>query len=81
MWNCHRSTDNRYSGDNRLIGLESSHRQPGLAPQIWGGTGVILCMHWLITVEPSHMKVCMVIPWEVLKSISSYSMVFSLGDN
>ena len=33
MWNCHRSTDNRYSGDNRLIGLESSHRQPGLAPR------------------------------------------------
>jgi hypothetical protein len=41
MWNCHRSTDNRYSGDNRLIGLESSHRQPGLAPQNWGGPEVI----------------------------------------
>ena len=24
MWKCHRSTDNRYSGDNRLIGSESS---------------------------------------------------------
>ena|SRR3989338_3883329 len=33
MWNCHRSTNNRYSGDNRLIGLESSYRQPGLAPR------------------------------------------------
>ena len=33
MWNCHRSTDNRYSGDNRLIGLESSHRQSSLAPR------------------------------------------------
>ena len=33
MWNCHRSTDNRYSGDNRLIGFESSHRQSGLAPR------------------------------------------------
>lgn len=37
MWNCHRSTDNRYSGDNRLIGLESSHRQPGLAPLTYMG--------------------------------------------
>ena len=22
MWNCHRSTDKRYSGDNRLIALQ-----------------------------------------------------------
>ena len=33
MWNCHRSTDNRYSGDNRLIALESSYRQRCLAPR------------------------------------------------
>ena len=52
MWNCHRSTDNRYSGDNRLIGLESSYRQPGLAPQIWGVPAVTLEMYWLITVKP-----------------------------
>src|SRR5213075_1625416 len=33
MWNCHRSTDKRYSGDNRLIGSKSSYRRPGLAPR------------------------------------------------
>src|SRR3989338_6831563 len=33
MWDCHRSTNNRYSGDNRLIALESSYRQRGLAPR------------------------------------------------
>src|SRR6202008_3440980 len=29
----HRSTDKRYAGDNRLIGVKSSHRRSGLAPR------------------------------------------------
>ena len=33
VWKRHRSTDKRYSGDNRLIGSKSSHRRPGLAPR------------------------------------------------
>ena len=65
MWNHHRSTDNRYSGDNRLIGLESSHRQPSLAPQNWGVPTVTSEMYWLITVKPKRRRV---IPWEVLQN-------------
>ena len=33
MWKGHRSTDKRYSGDNRLISPKSSHRRGGLAPR------------------------------------------------
>ena len=33
MWNCHRSSDKRYAGDNRLIDSKSSHRRIGLAPR------------------------------------------------
>src|SRR3979490_1776807 len=33
MWNCHRSTDKRYAGDNRLILPKSSYRRQGLAPR------------------------------------------------
>lgn len=33
MWKRHRSTDKRYSGDNRLISSKSSHRRGGLAPR------------------------------------------------
>jgi len=68
MWNCHRSTDNRYSGDNRLIGLESSHRQSSLAPRHTGVVQEQSCnMYWLITVEPSFFlpNGKKVIPWEV----------------
>src|SRR5207244_12006401 len=32
-WKRRRSTDKRYSGDNRLIGPKSPHRRPGLAPR------------------------------------------------
>src|SRR3989454_9523898 len=32
-WKGHRSTDKRYSGDNRLILPKSSHRRQGLAPR------------------------------------------------
>ncbi len=32
-WKRRRSTDKRYSGDNRLIAAESSHRRRGLAPR------------------------------------------------
>src|SRR5512143_2447966 len=32
-WKGHRSTDKRYAGDNRLIGVKSSHRRSGLAPR------------------------------------------------
>src|SRR5262249_6121740 len=32
-WKGHRSTDKRYSGDNRLISPKSSHRRGGLAPR------------------------------------------------
>ena len=32
-WNCHRSTDKSYPGDNRLISPKSSHRRGGLAPR------------------------------------------------
>ena len=32
-WNCHRSTDKSYPGDNRLITPKSSHRRSGLAPR------------------------------------------------
>ena len=64
MWNCHRSTDNRYSGDNRLIGLESSHRQPGLAPQHHGvfqsvTFGIVLAYN-------GGARRIRVIPWEAL---------------
>ena len=31
-WECHRSTDKSYPGDNRLITPKSSHRRSGLAP-------------------------------------------------
>src|SRR5208283_4966244 len=34
MWKGHRSTDKRYSGDNRLISPKSSHRRGGLAPDV-----------------------------------------------
>ena len=33
MWKGHRSTDKRYSGDNRLISSKSSYRRGGLAPR------------------------------------------------
>src|SRR5215218_10303018 len=33
MWKRRRSTDKRYSGDNRLIGPKSPYRRPGLAPR------------------------------------------------
>src|SRR4029078_8854862 len=33
MWNRRRSTDKRYSGDNRLIATKSSYRRGGLAPR------------------------------------------------
>src|ERR671919_150195 len=33
VWKCRRSTDKRYSGDNRLIGPKSPYRRPGLAPR------------------------------------------------
>ncbi len=33
MWNRHRLTDKRYSGDNRLIASKSSYRRCGLAPR------------------------------------------------
>ena len=33
VWKRHRSTDKRYSGDNRLISSKSSHRRGGLAPR------------------------------------------------
>src|ERR1700759_2887964 len=33
MWNCHRSTDKRYAGDNRLIASKSPYRRCGLAPR------------------------------------------------
>ena len=69
MWNCHRSTDKRYSGDNRLIGLESSHRQPGLAPrhiQGWseGNFGHALANNGGAASVRKH---AVVIPWEVKK--------------
>jgi hypothetical protein len=32
-WDCHRSTDKSYPGDNRLISPKSSHRRGGLAPR------------------------------------------------
>src|SRR5699024_12028753 len=32
-WKGHRSTDNSYPGDNRLISPKSSHRRVGLAPR------------------------------------------------
>ena len=32
-WECHRSTDKSYPGDNRLISPKSSHRRGGLAPR------------------------------------------------
>ena len=32
-WNCHRSTDKSYPGDNRLISSKSPHRRGGLAPR------------------------------------------------
>ena len=32
-WNCRRSTDKSYLGDNRLILPKSSHRRQGLAPR------------------------------------------------
>ena len=32
-WNCRRSTDKSYLGDNRLISPKSSHRRSGLAPR------------------------------------------------
>ena len=32
-WECHRSTDKSYPGDNRLITPKSSHRRSGLAPR------------------------------------------------
>ena len=32
-WNCRRSTDKSYPGDNRLITPKSSHRRSGLAPR------------------------------------------------
>ena len=32
-WDCHRSTDKSYPGDNRLITPKSSHRRSGLAPR------------------------------------------------
>ena len=32
-WDCHRSTDKSYPGDNRLILPKSSHRRKGLAPR------------------------------------------------
>ena len=32
-WNCHRSTDKSYPGDNRLISPKSPHRRGGLAPR------------------------------------------------
>jgi hypothetical protein len=65
MWNCHRSTDNRYSGDNRLIGLESSHRQPGLAPQHLGCSGGNVG-NVLANNGGAHKR--RVIPWEVLQN-------------
>ena len=42
-WECHRSTDKSYPGDNRLITPKSSHRRSGLAPRCrliasWGGS-------------------------------------------
>ena len=42
-WKGRRSTDKRYSGDNRLISSKSSHRRGGLAPRCrliasWGGS-------------------------------------------
>src|SRR4029453_14124981 len=33
LWNGRRSTDKRYSGDNRLIVSKSPHRRHGLAPR------------------------------------------------
>ena len=43
-WECHRSTDKSYPGDNRLITPKSSHRRSGLAPRCrliasWGEVG------------------------------------------
>ena len=43
-WECHRSTDKSYPGDNRLITPKSSHRRSGLAPRCrliasWGWEG------------------------------------------
>ena len=32
-WDCRRSTDKSYPGDNRLITPKSSHRRSGLAPR------------------------------------------------
>ena len=32
-WNCRRSTDKSYPGDNRLISPKSPHRRGGLAPR------------------------------------------------
>ena len=32
-WNCHRSTDKSYPGDNRLISPKSPYRRGGLAPR------------------------------------------------
>ena len=32
-WECHRSTDKSYPGDNRLISPKSPHRRGGLAPR------------------------------------------------
>src|SRR6266536_3430094 len=43
MWKRGRSTDKRYSGDNRLILPKSPHRRKGLAPQDhlgWAGRNV-----------------------------------------
>ena len=42
-WDCHRSTDKSYPGDNRLISPKSSHRRGGLAPRCrliasWSGS-------------------------------------------
>ena len=42
-WNCRRSTDKSYPGDNRLISPKSSHRRGGLAPRCrliasWSGS-------------------------------------------
>ena len=42
-WNCRRSTDKSYLGDNRLISPKSSHRRGGLAPRCrlitsWSGS-------------------------------------------
>ena len=42
-WNCHRSTDKSYPGDNRLISPKSPYRRGGLAPRCrlvasWSGS-------------------------------------------